>query len=216
MGADGEIELHRGGGSILPHAAHRAGHQQDVLMCNLGICKQGRVLKAEDVGVAFAGSMPPGHSVSRLGYSLFSPNFSNFACDRKWIWMDGRRDANNNRNGCAALDQERSSAVTPGNWHVGPGPTRQWSHLILIDWSHSVSRSMFQNLAEHNNSDTSESVSFWKNRWKPKKFSRNEVEPREKQKKCWNPKFGRFDRIMDQFFLKISHFWKSYWAVYAH
>jgi hypothetical protein len=30
MGADGEIELHRGGGSILPHAAHRAGHQQDV------------------------------------------------------------------------------------------------------------------------------------------------------------------------------------------
>jgi hypothetical protein len=57
MGADAEIEL-RGGGSILPHAAHRAGHQQDVLMCNLGIClmKQGRVLKGEDVAVAFTGS----------------------------------------------------------------------------------------------------------------------------------------------------------------
>jgi hypothetical protein len=42
---------------------------------------------------------------------------------------------------------------------------------------------VFQNSAEGNNSDTSESVTFSKIRRKPKKFGQNEVELREEQEK---------------------------------
>jgi hypothetical protein len=54
---------------------------------------------------------------------------------------------------------------------------------------------------------------FRKIRRKPKKIGRNEVEPREEQEKILNPKFGRFDRIIEQGFKKFDHFLKT---VFTH
>jgi hypothetical protein len=58
---------------------------------------------------------------------------------------------------------------------------------------------------------------FGKNR---KKIGWNEVEPWKYQEKFENPKFGRFDRIIDhfnriigRFFKKFSYFWKMFWPI---
>jgi hypothetical protein len=70
---------------------------------------------------------------------------------------------------------------------------------------------------EGNNSDTSEFVVFskiHKNSVKTeKKICQNEVEPREELKKFWNPKFGRFDRIIGRFFKKLIIFEKPFWPI---
>jgi hypothetical protein len=62
---------------------------------------------------------------------------------------------------------------------------------------------VFQNSAEHNNSDTSKSVTFFKIQRKSKKFIRNEVEPREEPGKIIS-QFSKNSVVSQNF---IGPFW---------
>jgi hypothetical protein len=99
------------------------------------------------------------------------------------------------------------SGATGLTWHGpcqhGATCTSPWPALVHM------TRLVFQNSVEGNNSNTSEFVVFSKIQKKSakiEKIDRNEVEPREEQEKFWNTKFGRFDQIINRFFKKNQSF----------